>query len=87
MGLNAGLPDLFLIINNKALFIEMKRIKKSVTSEFQKDWIEAINKCNGVNAYICYGFEEAKELVDRLLNTKAKSNKELLTPYKVWPTT
>jgi len=66
-GLRAGLPDLFIIIKNKPLFIEMKREKGGVVSEYQKEWIEAINKCSGIKAYICKGFEEAKKIIDKYL--------------------
>lgn len=62
-GLRAGLPDLFLIINNKPLFIEMKRIKNSTTSQEQKNWIDSINRTGLIKAYVCKGFEEARRVV------------------------
>jgi hypothetical protein len=67
-GLRSGLPDLFIIIKNKPFFIEMKRKVGGVTSRNQLDWITAINKCNGVCAYICNGFEEAKIIIDKYKN-------------------
>ena len=69
MGLKAGLCDMLLIINNKLLFIEMKRTKRSQTSPEQKEWIKELNKCNGVEAVICKGFLQAKEVVDRYLKS------------------
>ena len=68
MGVRAGLPDLLLIINNKIVFIEMKRAKGSVISDYQKDWMVKLNNCEGVNVYVCYSFEEAKAVVNKLLN-------------------
>ncbi len=67
-GVRAGLPDLFLIINKKCLFIEMKREKGGVLSDFQKKWIEAINESeNNIKAYVCKGFEEAREVIEKYL--------------------
>jgi hypothetical protein len=63
-GLRAGLPDLFIIIKNQPFFIEMKRKKDGVVSEKQKEWIETINNCDGIKAYVCNGFEEAKKIID-----------------------
>jgi len=63
MGLRPGLPDLFIILKNKPFFIEMKRKKGGVTSDSQKDWIDALLKAN-IPAYICNGFEEAKKIID-----------------------
>jgi len=66
-GVTKGFPDYCCIINNKLLFIEMKRTKRSQTSPEQKEWIKELNKCNGVEAVICKGFDEAKEVVDKYL--------------------
>lgn len=63
-GLRPGLPDLFMIINSSGVFIEMKKKNGGIVSKEQKEWISEINKCNGLNAYICNGFEEAKEIID-----------------------
>jgi hypothetical protein len=65
MGVRAGVPDLMVIVKNQLIFIEMKREKRSVTSDFQKDWIEALNKCNGVGAFVCKGFDEARALIEK----------------------
>ena len=66
-GLRKGLPDLLLIIKNRLVFIEMKRLKGGVIGKEQKEWNEELNKCTGVKAFICKGFEEAKEVVDNFL--------------------
>lgn len=61
-GLRAGLPDLFIIVDNMALFIEMKRVKGSRLSEEQKGWIDAINETQ-VPAFVAYGAEEAIRII------------------------
>jgi hypothetical protein len=65
-GLRAGLCDLFIIINQKALFIEMKA-EKGVLSDNQKKWIDAINQTDSLKAYVCYSFKEAKTVIDSYL--------------------
>jgi len=61
-GLRKGLPDMFLIINKKPFFIEMKAPQGKVSEE-QKEWIECINECEGIKAFVCYGFEEAIQII------------------------
>ena len=66
-GLRPGLPDLFMIINNNGIFIEMKKKKGGILSKEQEEWINEINKCKCLNAYVCHGFEEAKSIIDQHL--------------------
>jgi len=63
-GVKRGVPDYMIIIKNLLIFIEMKRVKNSVTSKEQKEWIAKLNNCNSVQAYICNGFDEAKEDIE-----------------------
>ena len=65
-GLRRGLPDLFVIVNRKPFFIEMKS-SKGILSDFQKRWINKINECEGIKAYVCYSFEDAKKVIDNYL--------------------
>ena len=65
-GLRPGLPDLFIIINTKPLFIEMKRIKRGVLSPQQKEWINCIKEA-GIDCYVCKGFHESKAVIDQYL--------------------
>lgn len=65
-GLRGGLPDLFIIVNKSAFFIEMKRKVGGVISDKQKKWIEAINQTE-IKAYACEGFDEAKQVIDNYL--------------------
>ena len=68
-GLRAGLPDLLLIIPNKYLiFVEMKRQKKSKTSDVQKAWIEALNTVPNVECRICKGCDEAIAFIEEILS-------------------
>jgi len=58
LGVVKGVPDLFVIVDNKLVAVEMKRLKRSVTSPEQKVWIERLNKA-GVPAKVCKGCKEA----------------------------
>lgn len=64
-GLSPGFPD--LIIPSLKLFIEMKRIKNSSTSQEQLDWQEYLIEC-GYTAIICKGFEAAKVEIINIIN-------------------
>jgi hypothetical protein len=70
-GLRKGVPDMIIIIpgknKNNLIFIEMKKKKGGTVSQEQKEWQEELNKCVGVESFICHGFDEAKELIDSLL--------------------
>lgn len=65
MGLRRGLPDMFLIVNNTALFIEFKT-PTGVVSPFQSKWIEAINNTS-IKAYVCRSAAEAMLIINKLL--------------------
>jgi hypothetical protein len=69
-GVVKGLPDLIIIIppkyrkNNlgKVIHIEMKKPKSDgggVVSKEQREWIEALDGSEGINARVCYGYHEA----------------------------
>ena len=61
-GVRAGIPDLCLIRNGQVMFIEMKR-KGGRVSDNQKHTIARLN-FHGVKTYICYGANEAIELIN-----------------------
>lgn len=66
MGLKPGIPDLFLIINKQPFFLELKTDKGRL-SDYQKDWIEAINECSesqGLKAHVAYGLDDARKIID-----------------------
>jgi len=72
MGLRSGLPDLFIILPNHILFLEMKRIKKSTVSKEQEEWIKAINglKLKNISASVAYGADQAIQIIETIVCEK-----------------
>jgi hypothetical protein len=66
IGVRPGVPDMMIIVKSKLIFIELKRTKRGVVSDFQKDWLEKLNKCDGISAYVCKGYEEAKNIIESI---------------------
>lgn len=77
MWLSPGVPDFIIILKRKALlFIELKRQidyskstkgrKVSNVSSEQLKWCEELNKCWNIQAEICYGADEAINLINRI---------------------
>ena len=65
LGKRAGYPDISVVTGKgNMLYIELKKAKGGVVSPAQKEWIEALNKCEGVSAWVCEGFEKAKYFID-----------------------
>lgn len=65
-GLNAGLPDMLVIINKQLVWIELKKTSlrpkrggSGGVSEVQREWINELNSCANCQAFVCYGAEEA----------------------------
>ena len=84
MWLKKWFPDFLIILKRwSLLFIELKkpRNKKSNweyyalssdwinISEEQEYWVNELNKIDNVDAYFCFGFEDAKKLIDSLEKT------------------
>ena len=78
-GMRKGVPDVFLpvVIDSKhgnpcflyaGLFIEMK-FGKGKTSKEQKEWHEKLIK-NGYVVSVCYGWEEARDLIIEYMKRK-----------------
>jgi hypothetical protein len=79
-GLKSGVPDLFIPIPSQdkhGLFIELKRRKRQLkngklssthtkVSLEQIKWLEAL-KCNGYEAVVCYGADEAIDVIKNYL--------------------
>jgi len=63
-GLSKGVPDFF--IPKLKLFIEMKAEQGRLSKE-QVSWLEYLGSV-GYTSEVCYGFEEARELIEGLLN-------------------
>lgn len=69
-GMKKGAPDYLIFLPNTMLAIELKRAKKSLSkvSPEQAKWIEYLDSlpyCT--KAAVCYGFKEAKELIEATL--------------------
>lgn len=69
-GVKPGVPDVFLPIARcgcHGLFIEMKRAKGGVLSQFQREYITALID-QGYRVAVCHGFDEAKRTIEEYLN-------------------
>jgi hypothetical protein len=63
MGKVAGVSDLCLLFQHKILFIELKREGGKV-SKNQKAFIDRINNETMAEAIVCYGYHNAKSVID-----------------------
>lgn len=67
-GLRPGLPDLIIALPNVGvIFIEMKKKKRGVVSDAQKEWIQVLNSCPGTEAHVCKGADQAIALIETYL--------------------
>lgn len=70
-----GVSDLHIILKDKVLYIEMKRKRKilksgneskeNLASDEQLEFIETVNKSDVCFAFVAYGFDIAKEIIDK----------------------
>ena len=70
MGLKKGVSDFFLaypVYPYAGLWIELKRLEKSVISEEQQDWIDKMRRMH-YQAHFAYGWEEAKAIIEGYLD-------------------
>ena len=65
-GVSAGVPDLF--IPEWSLWIEMKRQKRGVVSDVQKDWIAYLESI-GHTCIVGHGFNDAMEKIQKIRNS------------------
>ena len=77
IGVSKWFPDYIIFLKRGGiLFLEMKLPRKilkngklgaspSKISPEQKEWIEFLQKIDNAEARIAYGFDEAKEMVER----------------------
>ena len=65
-GVRMGVPDYIVIIGNKVLFIELKRLKGGTVSAEQKEWITHLQG-KETEARVCKGFDQAKAFIDEHL--------------------
>lgn len=59
------------------MFIEMKDPKhrpkrggKGGVSDEQREWIDALEKCEWTGAYVAYGNDHAQEIISDLMNCR-----------------
>ena len=64
-GMSKGFPDYLVVLPGQLIAIELKRIKGSVTSPEQLEWIERLNAVN-VPARICKGANEAIDFIEEM---------------------
>ncbi len=72
-GLKEGVPDVFLLVPRKGfcgLAIEMK-FGRNKTTASQDDWLKRLKKA-GYKTDVCYGFEEAREIIRDYLQEPGK---------------
>ncbi len=72
-GVKAGVPDLCLPVARggfHGLYIEMK-YGKNKPSDLQKHWITELQK-QGYACKVCYGWEQAAEVIKNYLEMKGK---------------
>lgn len=73
-GVKPGVPDLCLPVARggfHGLYIEMKA-GKNTTSENQDRWLAALSK-QGYLTSVCYGWQEAAELLEKYLKSGVKT--------------
>lgn len=67
MGVRAGVPDVLVVYPHEVLFLELKREDGGKVSEFQKEWIFALNSTGKVHAKVASGWVQAKNVIDSFL--------------------
>jgi hypothetical protein len=65
-GLRAGVPDYLIVVNNRILFVELKRQKGGSASPEQKDWLWALQAA-GAYTTVAKGALEAQRFVEQYL--------------------
>lgn len=76
MGVQPGFPDIAIYEPRgiyRGLFIELKRPKargssRGTVSPHQTRWIDGLNR-RGYKAVICYGFDDARKILDDYMKT------------------
>ena len=70
-GVRAGVPDLCLPVARSGyhgLYIELK-VEKNKPTELQLEWLAAL-KQQGYAAVVCYGWQEAANIIEKYLGGK-----------------
>ena len=64
-GTSRGFPDYLIIKDGQLIAIELKRLKRSVTSPEQLEWLQALAAC-GVQAAVCHGAAECITFIESI---------------------
>lgn len=64
MGVQSGIPDLFVCFPGQLVGIEMKRKLGGTVSKNQKKWAYIIEQCN-IPVWVAHGYDEAMEVVEK----------------------
>lgn len=70
LGVKPGIPDLFVIVGNQVIGVEMKRTKGGTVSASQKDWMKKLAAA-GIPTKVCKGADEAISYVETFKPRKA----------------
>ncbi len=64
-GTSVGWPDYIIIVKNRLVAIELKRLRGSKTSDEQREWLQTLVVC-GVQCAICKGAASAIEFIEEV---------------------
>lgn len=64
-GVVKGVPDFFVVVGDKLLAIELKRLKGGVVGAEQRFWIDRLNSV-GVKARVCKGAAVAIQFIEEV---------------------
>jgi hypothetical protein len=78
MGKQAGVSDLVIILKERVLFIEMKKAPRKLksgklsiagikVSDYQKSFLNAVNSSDVCAGFVCYGFDEARKIIEKFI--------------------
>lgn len=65
-GVKPGFPDMVIVFKDRVLFLEMKKKKGGTVRENQWEWLTSLADKNTTSA-VANGFDEAKEIINNLL--------------------
>lgn len=71
-GTSKGFPDYVIVVGNRLVFIELKRVKGSVTSPEQLKWLAILGTIPGVTAAVAHGAEEAIKIIEHVKQQEAR---------------
>lgn len=84
LGVRSGIPDMFVLVNERVVAVELKRAKKkgvkwSGATPNQRFWLDALAK-HGVPSVLCAGADEAIDFIENLLPDSAKRGDIMYKP-------